>query len=89
MKARGLVAVGFGSNQFAFAGEAQKIGATSAEESSGQPAEREDELARIITLKSRAGKLEEKPLERLLRMRLARGTGISLAGCQSAPSASI
>jgi hypothetical protein len=49
-------------------------------------AKRAEELAGIMVLKSGAGKLQEKLLESLVRMRRNRGPRISGVGCQCSPA---
>ncbi len=51
-KGLGMVAVGFGSEEFTVGGATPKVGAAGMEEGAGESAEREDELAGIAALKS-------------------------------------
>ena len=51
----------------------------------GQGTERPDEMAGIAVMKCGPGKLQEKFLERLIRVRRVAGTRISGVGCQCAP----
>jgi hypothetical protein len=84
-----LVAVGFGSDEFAIGGATPKIGAAGMEEGASEGAEGPDELAGIAALESGPGKLQEKLLEGLVRLRLVAGTRISGVGCQWAPIAEL
>jgi hypothetical protein len=81
------VTIGFGSNQFSIRCVIPKISTAGAEEIPGEPTEQDEEWARIVAVMRGARELEEKVLERLLRMRLCPGFGISVANCQAAPSA--
>jgi len=83
-KALGLVALGFGSDEFPVEGAAPKIGAAGMEEGASEGAEGPDELAGIAALKSGPGKLQEKLLEGLVRLRRVAGLRISGVGCQYA-----
>jgi hypothetical protein len=87
-KGVGLIGVGFGSDEFAVGRATPKVGAAGMEEGAGEGAERSDELAGIAALKSGAGKLQEKLLEGLVRLRRVSRLGISGVGCQWAPIAS-
>jgi hypothetical protein len=82
-----LVAVGLGSDEFTVGGATPKVGAAGVEEGAGESAERQDELAGIVALKSGPGKLQEKLLESLVRLRQVAETRISGVGCQYAPIA--
>ena len=55
------------------------------EEGASEGTERPDEVAGIAALKSGPGKLQEKLLEGLVRLRRVAGTRISGVGCQCAP----
>jgi hypothetical protein len=57
------------------------------EEGASEGAEGSDELAGIAALKSGPGKLQEKLLERRIRLRRGAGTRISGVGCQWTPIA--
>jgi hypothetical protein len=81
------MSIGLRSGQFPIACVAPEVCAAGAEKSSSETAKRQNELAGIVALKGAAGKFEKKSLELLLRMRLPCGSGISVAGSQSAPSA--
>jgi len=52
------------------------------EEGASKGAEGPDQLAGIGALKSGPGKLQEKLLERLVRLRRIAGTRVSAVGCQ-------
>ena len=88
-KGLGLVGVGVGlrSDEFTVCGATPKVGAAGMEESASQGAEGPDELAGIGALKRGRGKLQEKLLERLVRLRRIAGTRFSAVGCQCAPIA--
>ena len=87
-KGIGAIAVGFRSDEFTVGGTAPKVGTAGVEERASEDAERQDELAGIAALKRGPGKLQEKLLERLIRVRRFAGTRISGVGCQCAPSGS-
>jgi hypothetical protein len=78
------VTVGLAPDQLLVGGVAPKICATSAKENLSKAAEGKNELVGIIALKRGAREFEKKLLERLIRMRLDRGPGISFAACQAA-----
>ena len=84
-KALGLVAVGFGSNEFAVGGATPKVGAAGLEKGASKDAEGSDELAGIAALKCGPGKLQKKLLEILVRLRRVARTRISSGSCQCAP----
>ena len=86
-KGLGMVAIGFGSDEFTVGGTTPKISAAGVKEGAREGAERPDDLAGIAALKSGPGKLQEKLLESLVRLRHAAGTRITGVGCQWAPSA--
>ena len=65
----GMIVVGFGSNQIAVGGAAPEVSATRVKVRASQRAERSDEVAWFVTVKSGTGKFEEKFVERLLRLR--------------------
>jgi hypothetical protein len=86
-KGLGLVAVGFGSDELTVGGATPKVGAAGMEEGASEGGEGQDELAGIAALESGPGKLQEKLLESLVRLRRVAGTRISGVGCQWAPIA--
>jgi hypothetical protein len=86
-KTLGMVAVGFGSDELTVGGTTPKVGAAGMEEGAGEGAEGQDELAGIAALESGPGKIAEKLLEGLLRLRRFVGPRISGVGCQWAPIA--
>ena len=63
-------------------GATPKVGAARMEEGASKGAEGPDQLAGIGALKSGPGKLQEKLLERLVRLRRIAGTRVSAVGCQ-------
>jgi hypothetical protein len=79
--------IGFDSDQFSIRCVTPKVSTAGAEESPGEATEEDEELAWIVDVKSGTREFEEKSLERLLRMRLCRGFGISFSNYQAAPSA--
>jgi len=81
-KGLGLVGVGLCSDEFTVGGATPKVGAAGMEESASKGAEGLDELAGVGALKSGSGKLQEKLLERLVRLRRIAGTRFSGVGCQ-------
>jgi len=86
-KGLGLVAIGFGPDELTVGGAAPKIGAAGMEEGASAGAEGSDELAAIAALKSGPGKLQEKLLKGLVRLRRVSGLRVSARGCQCAPFA--
>jgi hypothetical protein len=86
-KGLSLVAVGFGSDELTVGGATPKVGAAGMEEGASKGAEGQDELAGIAALKSGPGKLQEKLLESLLRLRRVPWLRISGVGFQRAPFA--
>jgi len=86
-KGLSLVAVGFGSDELTVGGATPKVGAAGMEEGASEGAEGQDELAGIAALKSGPGKLQEKLLESLLRLRRVPWLRISGVGFQRAPFA--
>jgi hypothetical protein len=84
-KGLGLIAIGFGTDKLTVGGVAPKIGAAGMEEGASEGAEGTDELAGIAALKDGPGKLEEKLLKSLVRLRRVSGLRISVRGCQCAP----
>jgi hypothetical protein len=80
-----LRAIGFGSDEFAVGGKPPKISAASVKIGAGESAKRQDELTGIVVVKCGPGKLQEKLLESLVRVRRVAGTRISGVGCQCAP----
>jgi hypothetical protein len=83
-KGLGLVAVGFSSDELTVGGAAPKVGAADMEEGASDGAEGPDELAGIAALEGGPGKLQEKFLEGLVRLRRVVGPRISGVGCQCA-----
>jgi len=81
--------VGFGSDEFAVRRATPIVGAAGLEERARQDAKSPDELAGIAALKSGPGKLQEKLLERLVRLRRIAGLRISGVNCQRAPIVSL
>ena len=81
-KGLGLVGVGLGSDELTVSGAAPKVGAGGMEEGASEGAEGPDEVAGIGALKGGTGKLQEKLLERLVRLRRVAGTRFSGVGCQ-------
>jgi hypothetical protein len=86
-KGRSLIAVGFGSDEITVGGATPEVSAAGMEEGARENAKGPDELAGIAALKSGLGKLKEKLLESLVRLRRVAGTRISGVGCQWAPIA--
>jgi hypothetical protein len=86
-KGLGLVGVGLCSDELTVGGATPKVGAAGMEEGASESAEGPYELAGIGALKSGPGKLQEKLLERLVRLRRIAGTRFSGVGCQCAPIA--
>jgi hypothetical protein len=78
--------IGFGTHQLAVRGATPIVGAAGLEEGASEDTKDSNELAGIVALKSGAGKLEEKLLERLVRLRRRAGPRISRIGCQRAPN---
>ena len=81
-KGLGLISVGLCSDELTVGGATPKVGAASMEEGASMGAEGPDQLAGIGALKSGPGKLQEKLLERLVRLRRIAGTRFSGVGCQ-------
>src|SRR6202521_3606264 len=81
-KGLGLVGVGLCSDELTVGGATPKVRAAGMEEGASEGAERPDELAGIGALKSGPGKLQEKLLEGLVRLRRVAGTRVSGVGCQ-------
>jgi hypothetical protein len=83
-KGLGLVGVGVGlcSDEPTVRGATPKVGAAGLEEGASEGAKGPDELAGIGALKSGPGKLLEKLLEGLVRLRRVAGTRFSGVGCQ-------
>jgi hypothetical protein len=88
-KGLGLVGVGVGlcSDEFTVCGATPKVGSAGLEEGASKGAKGPDQLAGIGALKSGPGKLQEKLLERLVRLRRIARTRFSAVGCQCAPIA--
>lgn len=80
-----MVAVGFGSDEFTVWGTTPKVGTAGVEKNASEGAKRQDELAGIAALKSGPGKLQEKLLESLVRLRRVAGNRISGVSYQCAP----
>jgi hypothetical protein len=81
-KGLGLIGVGLGSDELTVGGATPKVGAAGMEKGASESAEGSDELAGICALKSGPGKLQEKLLEGLVRLRRVAGTRVSGMGCQ-------
>jgi len=81
-KGLGLISIGLCSDQLTVGGATPKVGAARMEEGASKGAEGPDQLAGIGALKSGPGKLQEKLLERLVRLRRIAGTRVSAVGCQ-------
>ena len=81
-KGLGLIGVCLCSDELTVGGATPKVGAAGTEESASEGAEGPDELAGIGALKSGPGKLQEKLLEGLVRLRRVAGTRVSGVGCQ-------
>ena len=81
-KGLGLVGVGLSSDELTVGGATPKVGAAGMEKGASESAEGSDELAGIGALKSGPGKLQEKLLEGLVRLRRVAGTRVSGVGCQ-------
>src|ERR1700722_6024796 len=79
------VRVTLSSNQVAVGGTSPKVSSAGLKKGTGQNAERSDQLARVATLKSSMGQLQEEFLEGFVRLRRAAGTRISGGGCQCSP----
>ena len=86
-KGFGLIGVGLGSDELTVRGATPKVGSARLEEGSSKGAKGPDQLAGIGALKSGPGKLQEKFLERLVRLRRIARTRFSAVGCQCAPIA--
>ncbi len=88
-KGLGLVAfcVRLGSDELAVGGTTPIVGAAGVKEGASEDAKGPNELARIAALKSGPGKLQEKLLERLVRLRRVAGPRISAVSCQRTPIA--
>ena len=81
-KGLGLVGVGLSSDELTVGGATPKVGSAGMEEGASEGAEGPDQLAGLGALKSGPGKLQEKFLERLVRLRRIAGTRFSGVGCQ-------
>jgi len=81
-KGLALVGVGLGSDQLTVGGPTPKVGAAGMEEGASEGAEGPDEVAGIGALKGGAGKLQEKLLEGLVRLRRVARARFSSVGCQ-------
>ena len=86
-KGLGLVGVGLCSDELTVRGATPKVGSAGLEEGASKGAKGPDQLAGIGALKSGPGKLQEKLLERLVRLRRIARTRFSAVGCQCAPIA--
>ena len=84
-KGLGLVAIGFGTDELTVGGATPKVSAAGMEEGASAGAEGMNELTRIAALKNGPGKLQEKLLKSLVRLRRVSGLRISVRGCQCAP----
>ena len=87
--AKGLHAfsIGLCSDELTVGRATPKVGSARLEEGSSKGAKGPDQLAGIGALKSGPGKLQEKLLERLVRLRRIARTRFSAVGCQCAPIA--
>jgi len=81
----GLVAVGFGSNQFIVGRVTPEIGAAGMKEGARQGTKRPNELAGLAALESSARKLQEQLLEILFRLRRVPQPRVSSGSCQRTP----
>jgi len=81
-KGLGLVGGGLCSDELTVGGATPKVGAAGMEEGASEGAEGPDEVAGIGALKGGPGKLQEKLLEGLVRLRRVAGTRFSGVGCQ-------
>ena len=86
-KGLGLVGIGLCSDELTVRGATPKVGSAGFEEGASKGAKGPDQLAGIGALKSGPGKLQEKLLERLVRLRRNARTRFSAVGCQCAPIA--
>ena len=87
--AKGLhaVSIGLGSDKLTVGRATPKVGSAGLEEGASQGAKGSDQLAGIGALKSGPGKLQEKLLECLVRLRRIARTRFSAVDCQCAPIA--
>ena len=76
------VSIGLGSDELTICGATPKVGSAGLEEGASKGAKGPDQLAGIGALKSGPGKLQEKLLEGLVRLRRIAGTRFSGVGCQ-------
>jgi len=81
-----ILAIGLSSDKLTLGRAIPIISTTGVKESPRQAAEGQNQFTGIISLQGRARELKKELLERL-RMRLQRGSGISLRNRQVAPSA--
>jgi hypothetical protein len=81
-KGLGLIGVSLGSDELTVGGATPEVGTTGTKEGASKGAEGADQLAGIGALKSGPGKLQEKLLEGLVRLRRVAGTRFSGVGCQ-------
>jgi hypothetical protein len=81
-KGLGLIGVGFCSDELTVGGATPKVGSAGTEEGASEGAEGPDEMGGLGALKSGPGKLQEKLLEGLVRLRRVAGTRVSGVGCQ-------
>ena len=77
-----MIGVGLSADERTIGGKIPVIGAAGVEVSTRVRAKKPDELGRIAVLRSGLGKLEEKLLERLVRLRRVAGTRNSRGWCQ-------
>jgi len=87
--AKGLhaVSIGLGSDELTVGRATPKVRSAGLEEGASKGAKGPDQLARIGALKSGPGKLQEKVLECLVRLRRIARTRFSAVGSQCAPIA--
>ena len=86
-KGLGLDGIGLRSDELTVRGATPKVGSARLKEGASTGAKGPDQVARIGALKRGPGKLQEKLLERLVRLRRIAGTRFSAVGCQCAPIA--
>jgi|ERR1700683_3527408 len=80
-----LIAIRFGSDQVSIRASTPKVGSAGVEKGTRQYAERLDQTARIVALKSSPRKIEEKFLEGNVRLRRVAWSRVSAMTCQCAP----
>lgn len=86
-KGLGPLGVGLRSDELTVRGATPKVGSARLKEGASTGAKGPDQVARIGALKRGPGKLQEKLLERLVRLRRITRTRFSAVGCQCAPIA--